>query len=406
MKRVLTGLQPTGVITLGNYIGAIRQMAEVDDSTENFIFIADMHAITINQDPISLRNNIKSLVALYLACGIDPKKNTIYIQSDNPYIASISWMLECNTYYGELSRMTQFKDKSKKNANFTSGLLTYPVLMAADILAMDIDLVPVGIDQKQHVELARDIAIRFNNKYGETFKIPEPVIKEDGTKIADLQNPHKKMSKSSESDKGVIRLLDDLKTVRKKIMSATTDSEMNIKYDPINKPGISNLINIYRSLTNKSISEVEEEFKDTKVGGFYLQKILSNTSNKDKRVDSLKLQGYSNSDINILEKVDNSYENSKIIKSMKVTSNGFSSYTKVLSNEEMDILLDFVDDKIRNAAKNIMDAKFDINPKEIGGKMEGCKYCKFTSICHRTNKDIVKLKSAKKEDILGGEVYA
>ena len=268
MKRVLTGLQPTGVITLGNYIGAIRQMAEVDDSTENFIFIADMHAITINQDPISLRNNIKSLVALYLACGIDPKKNTIYIQSDNPYIASISWMLECNTYYGELSRMTQFKDKSKKNANFTSGLLTYPVLMAADILAMDIDLVPVGIDQKQHVELARDIAIRFNNKYGETFKIPEPVIKEDGTKIADLQNPNKKMSKSSESDKGVIRLLDDLKTVRKKIMSATTDSEMNIKYDPINKPGISNLINIYRSLTNKSISEVEEEFKDTNYGTF------------------------------------------------------------------------------------------------------------------------------------------
>lgn len=268
MKRVLTGLQPTGVITLGNYIGAIRQMAEVDDSTENFIFIADMHAITINQDPITLRNNIKSLVALYLACGIDPKKNTIYIQSDNPYIASISWMLECNTYYGELSRMTQFKDKSKKNANFTSGLLTYPVLMAADILAMDIDLVPVGIDQKQHVELARDIAIRFNNKYGETFKIPEPVIKEDGTKIADLQNPHKKMSKSSESDKGVIRLLDDLKTVRKKIMSATTDSEMNIKYDPINKPGISNLINIYRSLTNKSISEVEEEFKDTNYGTF------------------------------------------------------------------------------------------------------------------------------------------
>lgn len=268
MKRVLTGLQPTGVITLGNYIGAIRQMAEVDDSTENFIFIADMHAITINQDPITLRNNIKSLVALYLACGIDPKKNTIYIQSDNPYIASISWMLECNTYYGELSRMTQFKDKSKKNANFTSGLLTYPVLMAADILAMDIDLVPVGIDQKQHVELARDIAIRFNNKYGETFKIPEPVIKEDGTKIADLQNPDKKMSKSSESDKGVIRLLDDLKTVRKKIMSATTDSEMNIKYDPINKPGISNLINIYRSLTNKSISEVEEEFKDTNYGTF------------------------------------------------------------------------------------------------------------------------------------------
>lgn len=267
-KRILTGLQPTGVITLGNYIGAIKQMTEVDENTENFIFIADMHAITVNQDPITLRNNIKSLVALYLACGIDPKKNTIYIQSDNPYIANISWMLECNTYYGELSRMTQFKDKSKKNANFTSGLLTYPVLMAADIIAMDTDLVPVGIDQKQHVELARDIAIRFNNKYGETFKIPEPLIREAGTKIMDLQTPDKKMSKSSESEKGVIRLLDDVNKARKKIMSATTDSEMIIKYDPDNKPGISNLINIYRSLTNKSIKEVEEEFIGSNYGTF------------------------------------------------------------------------------------------------------------------------------------------
>ena len=267
-KRILTGLQPTGVITLGNYIGAIKQMTEVDENTENFIFIADMHAITVNQDPITLRNNIKSLVALYLACGIDPKKNTIYIQSDNPYIANISWMLECNTYYGELSRMTQFKDKSKKNANFTSGLLTYPVLMAADIIAMDTDLVPVGIDQKQHVELARDIAIRFNNKYGETFKIPEPLIREAGTKIMDLQTPDKKMSKSSESEKGVIRLLDDVNKARKKIMSATTDSEMIIKYDPDNKPGISNLINIYRSLTNKSVKEVEEEFIGSNYGTF------------------------------------------------------------------------------------------------------------------------------------------
>lgn len=267
-KRILTGLQPTGVITLGNYIGAIKQMTEVDENTENFIFIADMHAITVNQDPITLRNNIKSLVALYLACGIDPKKNTIYIQSDNPFIANISWMLECNTYYGELSRMTQFKDKSKKNANFTSGLLTYPVLMAADIIAMDTDLVPVGIDQKQHVELARDIAIRFNNKYGETFKIPEPLIREAGTKIMDLQTPDKKMSKSSESEKGVIRLLDDVNKARKKIMSATTDSEMIIKYDPDNKPGISNLINIYRSLTNKSIKEVEEEFIGSNYGTF------------------------------------------------------------------------------------------------------------------------------------------
>lgn len=267
-KRVLTGLQPTGVITLGNYIGALKQMVDLQENYESFIFVADMHSITTSQDPIELRNNIKSLLALYIACGLDPEKNTIYIQSDNPYIGNISWMLECNTYYGELSRMTQFKDKSKKNANFTSGLLTYPVLMAADILSMDADLVPVGVDQKQHVELARDIAIRFNKKYGETFKVPEPLIKVTGTKIKDLQNPEIKMSKSSENEKGVIKLLDDINVARKKIMSATTDSEMLVKFDPENKPGISNLINIYSSLTNKTIEEIELEFKDSNYGNF------------------------------------------------------------------------------------------------------------------------------------------
>ena len=267
-KRILTGLQPTGVITLGNYIGAIKQMVDMQDSYESYIFIADLHAITIKQNPSELKENIKSLVALYIACGIDPEKNTIYVQSDNPYVASISWMLECNTYYGELSRMTQFKDKSKKNSNFTSGLLTYPVLMASDILSMNIDYVPVGIDQKQHVELARDISERFNNRYGDLFKIPEPLIRESGTKIMDLQNPTKKMSKSSENEKGVIRLLDDLNIVRKKIMSATTDSEMSIKYDPENKPGISNLINIYSSLTNKTINEIEDIFSNSNYGEF------------------------------------------------------------------------------------------------------------------------------------------
>ena len=267
-KRVLTGLQPTGVITLGNYIGAIKQMVEYQDKYESFIFVADMHAITVNQDPIELRNNIKSLIALYIACGIDPDKNIIYVQSDNPYVANISWMLECNTYYGELSRMTQFKDKSRKNANFTSGLLTYPVLMASDILSMNVDYVPVGIDQKQHVELARDIAIRYNKKYGDTFVVPEPIIKEVGTKIMDLQDPTKKMSKSSESDKGVIRLLDDINVIRKKIMSATTDSEMKVKFDKDNKPGISNLINIYSSITNKSVEEIEKEFNNSNYGNF------------------------------------------------------------------------------------------------------------------------------------------
>lgn len=266
MEKILTGLQPTGVITLGNYIGAIKQMIKYQDMYESYIFIADMHSITIPQDPIELSKNIKSLLALYLACGIDSKKNKIFLQSENEYHANISWLLECNTYYGELSRMTQFKDKSKKNANFTSGLLTYPVLMAADILAYDVDYVAVGVDQKQHVELARDIAERFNKKFGNTFKMPNPLMTKEGTKIMDLVDPTKKMSKSSENQKGVIRLLDDPGIIRKKIMGATTDSEMKICFDVENKPGISNLINIYASLTGKTIKEVEEIFKDKKYG--------------------------------------------------------------------------------------------------------------------------------------------
>ncbi len=266
MKRILTGLQPTGIITLGNYIGAIKQMVKYQDMYESYLFIADLHSITIPQDPNELSKNIRSLLALYLACGIDPNKNKIFIQSENLYHANISWLLECNTYYGELSRMTQFKDKSRKNANFTSGLLTYPVLMAADILIYDVDYVPVGIDQKQHVELARDIAIRFNKKFGETFKIPEPLISTEGTKIMDLVDPTKKMSKSSDNPKGVIRILDEPEVIRKKIMGATTDSDTMIKFDPINKPGISNLINIYASLSNKNIEEVEQLFVNKKYG--------------------------------------------------------------------------------------------------------------------------------------------
>ena len=267
-KRILTGLQPTGTIHLGNYIGSIKQMVQMQEEYDSFIFVADMHAITIPQDSKELSSNIKKLIALYLACGIDPSKNTIYIQSENIYHANVSWMLECNTYYGELSRMTQFKDKSKKNANFTSGLLTYPVLMASDILIYDADYVPTGIDQKQHVELARDIAIRFNKKYGDTFKVPEPMINDTGPKIMDLQDPYHKMSKSSENKKGVIMLLDAPDVIRKKIMSATTDSEILVKYDLENKPGISNLINIYSSLTGLSITEIEEKFKDSNYGTF------------------------------------------------------------------------------------------------------------------------------------------
>lgn len=268
MKKILTGLKPTGELTLGNYIGAIVQMKKLQEEYDSYLFIADMHAITVNQDPKELKRRIRDFLALYIACGIDPKKNIIYLQSENEFIPAISWMLECTTYYGEASRMIQFKEKSKKNANFSVGLLTYPVLMAADILYADIDLVPVGIDQKQHVELARDIAIRFNKMYGDAFVIPEPLISKEGTKIKDLKDPTKKMSKSEDSPNGVIALLDDLEAARKKIMSATTDSEMSIKFDEENKPGISNLMNIYASLTEKSIKEVEVEFEGCNYGTF------------------------------------------------------------------------------------------------------------------------------------------
>lgn len=268
MKRMLTGLQPTGVITLGNYIGAIKQMVKYQEEYESFIFVADLHAITVPKEDLKLKENTKSLIALYLACGIDPNKNTIFVQSQNEYHANLSWVLECNTYFGELSRMHQFKEKSKGKENFTAGLFTYPVLMASDIIIYDADFVPVGVDQKQHVEIARDIAIRFNKKYGNTFVVPEPLISKTGTKIMDLIDPTKKMSKSSENQNGVIRLLDEPSVIRKKIMRATTDSETEVRYDEENKPGISNLINIYSSLTNKSVEEIEKEFVGCNYGTF------------------------------------------------------------------------------------------------------------------------------------------
>lgn len=268
MKKILTGLKPTGDLTLGNYIGSIKQMIRMQEEYESYIFVADLHALTVPQDPALLRERIKSFIAMYIACGIDPKKNVIYVQSDNEYIPCISWLLECSTYYGEASRMIQFKEKSKENANFSLGLLTYPTLMASDILYVDANYVPVGIDQKQHVELARDIAIRFNKKYGDTFTIPNPLIEESGTKIKDLKDPTKKMSKSEQNPAGVISLFDSPDVVRKKIASATTDSEMNVKFDEENKPGISNLINIVISLTDQTKEEVENMFVGKNYGEF------------------------------------------------------------------------------------------------------------------------------------------
>ena len=268
VKRLLSGIKPTGDLTLGNYIGALKQFKDMQKEYETFIFVADLHALTIYNDPLELKKKIRDIVAIYLACGLDPKYTTLFIQSENMYHANLGWVLECNTYMGEASRMTQYKEKSQNEKNISVGLFTYPMLMASDILMYDADVVPVGIDQKQHVELARNIAERFNNRYGETFKIPEPIIPSMGAKIYDLQDPTKKMSKSDENNKGCIILLEDPEVARKKIMSAVTDSDMIIKYDIENKPGISNLLTIYSSLKDISIEDAEVEFKGKNYGEF------------------------------------------------------------------------------------------------------------------------------------------
>ena len=267
-KRILTGLKPTGELTLGNYIGAIEQMVRMQEEYDSYLFVADLHALTVPQDPKELHERIRRFIAMYIACGIDPNKNTIYIQSENEYIPAMSFMLECTTYYGEASRMIQFKEKSKQNANFSIGLLTYPVLMAVDILYCDADYVPVGIDQKQHVELARDIAERFNKRYGETFVLPEPLVNASGTKIKDLKDPTKKMSKSEENPQGVISMFDSVEDIKKKIMKATTDSDNQVKFDEENKPGISNLLNIASIITKTPISEIEKNFEGKGYGDF------------------------------------------------------------------------------------------------------------------------------------------
>lgn len=277
-KRILTGLKPTGEITLGNYIGAIAQMVKMQEEYDSYLFVADLHALTIPQDPKLLHERIKRFIAMYIACGIDPNKNTIYVQSENEYIPAMSYLLECTTYYGEASRMIQFKEKSKQNSNFSVGLLTYPILMAADILYCDADYVPVGIDQKQHVEIARNIAERFNRDYGETFVLPEPLISSSGTKIKDLKDPTKKMSKSEENPQGVISMFDTPEDITKKIMKATTDSENQVKFDEENKPGISNLLNIASVITNTPISEIEKQFEGKGYGDFkkYVAEVTSN----------------------------------------------------------------------------------------------------------------------------------
>lgn len=302
MKRCLSGIKPTGQLTLGNYIGAIKQFVKLQDEYEMYIFIANLHALTVRQDKKELKKNTKDLIALYLACGLDPNKVTLFLQSDVASQSELGWIMTCNSYIGELNRMTQYKDQvAKENQNITAGLYTYPSLMAADILLYDADVVPVGVDQKQHIELTRTLAQRFNNAYGDTFKIPEPIVPEVGAKIMSLQDPTKKMSKSDEHPKGCIYLLDDPKQARNKILSAVTDSIGKINYDVENQPGISNLITIMASLSNQSIEQVVETFKNADYKTF---KIAVGDKVYDELVSlQAKYQAIMNS--NVLEEVLN-----------------------------------------------------------------------------------------------------
>lgn len=269
-KLIFSGIQPTGTFTLGNYIGAVRNWGPLQDEYNCIYCVVDMHAITVRQDPVKLRQNTLNSYALLMACGIDVEKSILFIQSHVKTHAELNWVLCCNTQFGELSRMTQFKDKSQKHPDdINAGLFTYPSLMAADILAYNADLVPVGVDQKQHLELARNIAQRFNQRYGEFFTVPEPYIAEIGAKIMSLQEPTKKMSKSDENPNACILILDDKDTIIRKCKRAVTDSEAEVVYRE-GKDGINNLMTIYSSVTGKDFAAIEAEFAGKGYGDFKL----------------------------------------------------------------------------------------------------------------------------------------
>ncbi len=268
-KTLLSGIQPSGDLHLGNYLGAVRNWAALPDEFNCFYFMADLHTLTVRQNPAELRRRSTTQLAQYIACGLDPEKNVLFLQSHVHEHAELGWILNCYTMFGELSRMTQFKDKCAKNAdNINGGLFTYPSLMAADILLYQADYVPVGEDQKQHCELTRDIANRFNNLYGETFKVPEPYIPRVGARIMSLGNPTSKMSKSDPA--GCVFLMDSPEEISRKFKRAITDSDTErcVRYDPENKPGVANLMNIYASVTCKSFDEIESEFAGKGYGVF------------------------------------------------------------------------------------------------------------------------------------------
>jgi tryptophanyl-tRNA synthetase len=262
MKRMLSGIKPTGRLHLGNYIGAISQFTENQDQYDLYIFIANQHAITVPIEAKELRKNTKDLIALYLACGLDPNKTTLFLQSDVDAHVKLGWIMTCLAYMGEMERMTQYKDKkAKQETGVTAGLFDYPALMAADILLYDPDYVPVGQDQKQHVELARNLAERFNHRYSDTFKVPEPLSQKVGQKIYSLSDPTKKMSKSVQDPKGTIDLLDDPAVARNKIKAAVTDSLGIVRYDPVNQPGVSNLLVIQSVLGKEPVKDIVARYE-------------------------------------------------------------------------------------------------------------------------------------------------
>ncbi|WP_093212398.1 tryptophan--tRNA ligase [Sediminibacillus albus] len=268
MKTIFSGIQPSGTLTLGNYLGAMKHFVDLQQENDCYFCIVDEHAITVPQDRLKLRDNIRSLAALYLASGIDPEKSTLFIQSEVAAHTQLGWMLQSISYIGELERMTQFKDKAAGKETVSSSLLTYPPLMAADILLYKTDIVPVGEDQKQHLELTRNLAQRFNHKFNDIFTIPEVSIPKTGARIMSLQEPTKKMSKSDSNQKASIFMLDDEKKIEKKIKSAVTDSEGIVKFDKENKPGVSNLLSIYASCTGESIAELEKKYENKGYGDF------------------------------------------------------------------------------------------------------------------------------------------
>ena len=317
-KTMITGVQPTGNFTLGNYIGAIKNFVKLQKDYNSYIFIADLHGITTYQNPEKINNTILDLAAIYLACGVDPKYTNFFIQSEVDEHSALGFIIAFQCRIGELSRMTQYKSKKEKQGKdgIDLGLLIYPALMAADILLYDAEIVPVGSDQKQHIEITRDLGERFNKRYGKTFKLPEYYIPEVGAKIMNLQNPNEKMSKSSpKNDKGTIFILDDIKVTKKKIMSAVTDTDNKIVFDEENKPGISNLLSIYSRVTNIEIKELEQIFKNSSYKDF--KESLANEIEKFilPIQEKYKKYRYSSELYSILEK---GRENAKVYASKKL----------------------------------------------------------------------------------------